>query len=94
MHVWSNDTIVHLYSLFDHLGCCHISTMFKTQEEISMLFGTPLSIAVISFIGILAFQQLSYGKKVPKLNLKSYFNQAVNDPQNPVNNLMEADHYN
>ena len=61
---------------------------------------TSVSIALITFIGILVyhiFQQLrstKLWKKVPKLNLKFNFNQAVNVPQNPANNPMEAEHYN
>ena len=61
---------------------------------------TSVSIALVTLIGILAyhiFQQLRHTKlwkKVPKLKLKFNFNQAVNVPQNPVNNLMEAEEYN
>ena len=61
---------------------------------------TSVSIALLTCIGILTyhiFQQVRHTKlwkKVPKLKLKFNFNQAVNVPQNPVNNLMEAEEYN
>ena len=55
---------------------------------------TSVSIALVTFIGILTyhiFQQLRHTKlweKVPKVELKFNFNRTVNDPQNPVNNVM------
>ena len=61
---------------------------------------TSVSIALVTFFAILAyhiFQQVrstKLWKKVPKLNLKLNFNQAVNDLRNPANNLMEAEDYN
>ena len=61
---------------------------------------TSVSIAFVTFIGILAyhiFQQVRHTKlwrKVPKLKLKLNFNQAVNVPRNPANNLMEDEDYN
>ena len=53
---------------------------------------TSVSIVLATFIGILAYhifqqvRQTNLWKKVPKLKLKFNFNQAVNVPQNPVNN--------
>ena len=71
----------------------------RSEDQLAVWY-TSVSIALVTFIGILAyhiFQQVrstKLWKKVPKLKLKFNFNQAVNDPRNPANNLMEAEDYN
>jgi len=68
----------------------------EAGDQIAVWY-TSVSIALITFIAILTyhiFQQLRSTKlweKMPKLKLKFNFNQAVNDPQNPANNPMEAE---
>ena len=60
---------------------------------------TSVSIALVTFIGILGyhiFKQLRRTKlweKVPKVELKFNFNQTVNEPQNPANNVTEVRSY-
>ena len=71
----------------------------RSEDQLPVGY-TSVSIALVTFIGILAyhiFQQVrstKLWKKVPKLKLKFNFNQAVNDPRNLANNLMEDEEYN
>ena len=76
------------------------SYVYRSEGNQHAVWYTSVSIALATFIGILGYhifqqvRQTKLWKKVPKLNLKFNFNQAVNVPQNPVNNLMEAEDYN
>ena len=76
------------------------SYVYRSEGDQLAVWYTSVSIALVTFIGIFTFhifqqlRQTKPWKKVPKLKLKFNFNQAVNVPQNPVNNLMEAEEYN